>query len=273
MTQNAASKVEIEDREREFHDNWADTIDPATVMVDESFTGFTSPEGRWLMQQLGSDLRGKKVLELGAGAGEGSVWFAKCGADVTATDLSPGMLKVVEKVAALHNVPVTTTVASAYDLSQFAEGSFDIVYAANLLHHVDIEKTFAEVKRVLKTGGVGAFWDPVHYNPVINVYRKMAMAVRTEDEHPLKRSDIQLAKSMFSNVKTQFFWLSALVVFLKFYLVDRIQPSEDRYWKLILTKEAELTWLRPFMAFDRFLITLIPPLKWWCWNVAMIVRK
>lgn len=265
--------VTIDEREREFHDDWASQINPAAVPVVASFEGSTSPEGRWIIDQLG-DLHGKKVLELGSGAGEGAVYFATRGASVTATDISPGMLKVVLDVARHNGVSVETQVCSANDLSIFPPESFDVVYAANLLHHVDIEKCLEQVLKVLKPGGRAAFWDPVHYNPAINVYRKMAMAVRTEDEHPLKRADIALFKRMFKDVHTRFFWLSALIVFLKFYLVDRINPSSDRYWKLIIDREKTLKPLVvPLFGLDRLLTTIFPPIKWWCWNVAIVARK
>jgi len=261
------------EREQHFHDDWAATIRPEDVEVIKSFEGATSPEGKWIVSRLG-DLAGKKVLELGSGAGEGAVYFAVKGADVTATDLSPGMLSVVEKVAAHNGVTLATRVCSATDLSQFPDNSFDIVYGANVLHHVDIVPCLDEVRRVLKPGGHGAFWDPVQHNPAINIYRRMAADVRTPDEHPIRRSDMRLFRERFAEIETRFFWLSALVVFLRFYLIDRINPSEDRYWKLLVSRENELRgFVRPFFAIDRFLLAIMPIMGWWCWNIGVLVRK
>jgi len=79
------------------------------------------------------------------------VYFARLGANVVTGDLSSRMLEVVKKVAALQGTSVETAVCSAQDLSILPADSFDVVYAANLLHHVDIEKCLDEVKRVLKT--------------------------------------------------------------------------------------------------------------------------
>jgi len=59
------------------------------------------------------------------------------------------MLELVKKVAQKHNVKLETTQCSA-DNIPFEESSFDVVYAANLLHHVDIDKTLKESSRVLK---------------------------------------------------------------------------------------------------------------------------
>lgn len=74
-----------------------------------------------------------------------------------------------------------------------------------MLHHVNINDTAIEVKRVLKRGGICAATESLKYNPVINVYRYMASEVRTEDEHPLSCKDINNFKSIFNTVQINFF--------------------------------------------------------------------
>ena len=101
--------------EREFHDAWADTIDPRSVPVFGSFTASTAPEARWLLEEIG-ELRGRRVLELGSGAGEGAVYFAVRGANVLASDCSPRMLELAKEVAALNGTSLETIVCSAEDL-------------------------------------------------------------------------------------------------------------------------------------------------------------
>ncbi|MBF0311447.1 MAG: methyltransferase domain-containing protein [Magnetococcales bacterium] len=271
-TPDRAARETLE-REQSFHDAWADELDLKAVPVRETFTLSTSPEPQWLLSRMG-DLRGKRVMDLGCGAGEGAVYFALQGASVVAVDLSEGMLQKVQQVAALHGVTLETRQASADDLSAFEAESFDCVYGANLLHHVNIDATLAGVARVLKPGGMAAFWDPVEYNPAIQVYRRMATAVRTPDEHPLRRSDLALFSRYFQSVEKRFFWFTALLIFVKFYLIDGIHPSADRYWKRILSHEAEIRGLYRFLArMDRVLLAVLPFLGWWCWNMAVFVRK
>ncbi|MDZ4825897.1 MAG: class I SAM-dependent methyltransferase [Actinomycetota bacterium] len=262
-----------EEREAHFHDDWADDTDPDSVDVEAVWKGIGCPEVRWIGDQLG-DLRGKKVLDIGAGLGEASVRFALQGADVTSLDISPGMLKLGEKVAARYGVQTTTIVGSATDLSPFEDATFDVVYGANVLHHVEITECLDEVRRVLKPGGKAAFWDPVQYNPVINMYRKLASGVRTEDEHPLRRRDVKAFEVRFKHVETRGFWLTALLIFVRFFLVHRVHPSSERYWKLVIeTQDKHAKFLRTAHRIDAKILGVVPPFRWMCWNIAVVCER
>lgn len=259
-------------KEEHFHDAWADSINIDEVMVDESFEACTSPENRIILRKLG-DIKGKKLLDLGCGAGEAAVYFAKKGADVTAVDVSDGMLNMVKRVAERHNVNLQTKQSYSHKID-FNDETFDIVYAANLLHHVDIEKTIKEIHRVLKKDGVFVSWDPLAYNPIINIYRWIAIKVRTEDEHPLRWKDLRLFNKFFPHVNRKYFWLSTLTIFVIMAIIQKRNPNKERYWKVIID-EAERweRFYRPLELLDRIIMRVIPPLRLWCWNVVIIARR
>lgn len=258
--------------EEDFHDAWADALDPADVLVDESWTASTAPEHRWISAQLG-DLRGVRVLDIGCGAGEAAVWFAKQGARVTACDISSGFLRLVDRVAAAHGVTVRTAVVDADGLGLPAE-SFDVVYCGNLLHHVDLDRALRAACRCLRPGGRFVSWDPLRHNPVINVYRRLAAGVRTKDERPLSVRDLATFRRHFAEVRTGFFWLTTLWIFLRFYLVERVDPNADRYWKRIIREHARLAPLHARLeAWDRWLLARCPSLGRYCWNMAVCARK
>jgi hypothetical protein len=127
---------------------------------------------------------------------------------------------------------------------------------------------------VLKPGGRAAFWDPVKYNPAIEVYRRLAGAMRTEDEHPLRVRDFEAMQARFRHLEARGFWLSALLIFVRFWLVDRIQPSEDRYWKLVIERQDQhARFLRTAHRVDAFLLRWIRPLRWVSWNLAVVCEK
>ncbi len=262
---------EIQQREASFHDQWADSTPVEDVRVHACFEAPTALENQFILKSIGP-LHGKKLLDIGVGLGESSVYFALQGAEVTAVDISPAMVEKVISVARRHGVQLKGIV-SGEELNLAAD-EFDLIYIANTIHHVaDRAKLFAQMRRALRPGGRFFSIDPLAYNPVINVYRKMATQVRTMDEEPLTVQDVALARRFFVNVGHREFWIASLALFAKYYFIDHVHPNEDRYWKRILLEtDASLWWWKPLSRLDR-LLTRIPGLRWWAWNTVMWGEK
>ena len=271
-----SSKSELDSislsRERAHHDKWASQVETDNIDVDKFFEASTAPENRFILEKLG-DIRGKSILDLGCGIGESSVYFAKQGGICTAADYSPGMLEVAMKVAEKNGVSIKTAVTNAMDI-KMEDNSFDIVYAANLLHHVEPEKALMEIHRVLKPGGKACFWDPLKHNPIINIYRRMASEVRSEDEHPLDIKILDFIRSIFKEVEFDTFWLCTLWIFLRFYLIERVNPNDERYWKKIIYDEERIRNRYLFLEkIDKCLKKLIPFSRRYAWNIAVVATK
>ena len=263
---------ELLQRERSFHDRWAESIDVDGIRVSDYFEACTSPENRFILAHLG-DVNGKTLLDLGCGAGENSVYFSLKGARCTATDYSPGMVEKALKLAAANGVQIEGRTMNAMEI-EFPAGMFDIVYAANLLHHLpDPTTALREIHRVLKPGGKACFWDPLRHNPVINVYRRIAKEVRTEDEMPLDIGITKFVKSLFSETVYDTFWLTTLWIFLRFYLIERVDPNKERYWKKIIAESSRLEpTYRRLERLDR-LVKKAPFMKRFAWNIAVVATK
>ncbi|WP_307872599.1 class I SAM-dependent methyltransferase [Paractinoplanes ovalisporus] len=117
------------------------------------------PEGlREADARLLGDVRGKRVLELGAGAAAGARWLDGQGAEVTALDLSAGMLRHAREAGARTGVRVPLVQADALALP-FADSVFDIVCTAfgAIPFVADSGAAMREVARVLRTGGTWVF--------------------------------------------------------------------------------------------------------------------
>lgn len=259
-------------KEKIFHDEWAKTADLNAIDIKKSNEVCTAPEMRYITKKLGN-IDNKSLLDIGCGLGEASIYFAYLGADVTSSDLSPGMLEATSKLASLNHLKVKTHLSSAEDL-MLDKRKFDIIYAGNLLHHVNIEETIERIKFHVKDDGVFVSWDPIHYNPLINIYRKIAKDVRTPDEHPLKYKDIKTIKKNFNEVETKFFWLFTLIIFIIMAIFQGKNPNKERFWKVVVNDGEKWEWLyKPLEILDQIVLTLIPPLKWLCWNVVIIAKK
>ncbi|MBM0740838.1 class I SAM-dependent methyltransferase [Phormidium sp. CLA17] len=266
------SQNEILRKEQEFHDQWASIIDVDGIRVADYFEACTAPENRFILQQLGN-MNGKYLLDLGCGAGENSVYFSKLGAECVASDYSPGMVEVALKLAEKNSVQVRGKVINAMDID-FPDNTFDIVYASNLLHHIPNPKlTIQEMHRVLKPGGKACFWDPMKHNPVINIYRRMATDVRTEDETPLDFEIVNFVKSQFSHIDYDTFWIATLWIFLSFYLIEKVNPNDERYWKKIITEQKRLAPTYQRLENLDVMLKKIPGMKRMAWNLAVVATK
>jgi SAM-dependent methyltransferase len=261
-------------RERAFHDEWAEHTPLTEIRVLAAFENITAQENRFILSRMGN-LKGMRILDIGAGLGESAVYFALQGARVTANDISPAMLDRCVALGSSHGVSIATLQGSASDEFDFGESQFDIAYGANVLHHIGSIPPFLKaVKRALAPGGRFFFFDPLTYNPAIKVYRRLAADVRTEDERPLRFSDLNYFRALFTEVHHREFWLTTLFIFFKYFLFDRVDPNADRYWKRILKEDPDRIgrWFEPLQRLDQVLLRL-PPLQFLAWNMVIWGRK
>jgi len=257
--------------EEVFHDEWAASVDVTKINVHQMNEACTAPEMRYIRSTLG-DLSNRTLLDVGCGLGEAAVYFALLGAEVTATDISPGMCDAARRLAAANGVIIKTHVSAAEDLGLPADLKFDVIYTGNTLHHVDLAATMPLLLQHLKPDGTFVSWDPVAYNPVINLYRRRAMEVRTADEHPLRLRDIRAVRAHFRESHARWFWLSTLLIFCCMAIFQRRDPNKERYWKKVVEEADVWAWLyQPLERLDRVLL-LLPFLRPLCWNVVVVGR-
>jgi len=96
---------------------------------------------------------GKRVLEIGCGAGTDCLQFARAGADTYAVDLTERSVEITRKRLALNGLSANVRRGDAEALPH-EDNLFDLVYSWGVLHHTpNTEGAIAEVCRVLKPGG------------------------------------------------------------------------------------------------------------------------
>lgn len=207
-------------------------------------------------QVLLSDVEGKRVLEYGCGTGSKAYEIARLGGGVVGIDISPGSVEIARRKGIEEGLSesIDFRVMNAEQL-EFPDNSFDIICGTGILHHLDLERGYREILRVLKPGGYAVFIEPLGHNPLINMYRDRTPALRTPDEHPLLAGDLALAQGIFPRVDFRYFHVLSLgaTLFAKTPLFKPVYAISE--------------------FVDRLLMKAIPPYRKMAWIVVLTMRK
>ena len=103
--------------------------------------------------RLLGDLKGKRVLELGCGAAQCSIAFAKSGATAVGVDLSASQLARARQLCESEEVKVELRQGDMADLAFLRADSIDVAFSSYAFQYVeDLNRVFRQVHRVLKVG-------------------------------------------------------------------------------------------------------------------------
>ncbi len=102
-----------------------------------------------------------RILELGAGHGRDSTFFASNGIEVNALDYSTVAIELLEKIAKGRGLPIIPTLFDVKGPLYFQDNYFDAVYSHMLLNmRFSVEQLhfiLSEIRRVLKPRGLNFF--------------------------------------------------------------------------------------------------------------------
>lgn len=145
------------------------------------------------------DLRGKSVLELGAGSGAAIEWLDTSNA-YAGIDVSPGLLKIAKKRFEEADFQGAELYISDVENLPFRDASFDACLCILTLNFFkDVGKVFHEIHRLLKTGGVFYGCVPVPERNVRNSKIQGTLRSSEELEKMLNRHNFQFKNLPVNN--------------------------------------------------------------------------
>lgn len=208
---------------------------------------------RTFEQRLRALAPGADILEYGCGDCSYVARLSEWGGRVTAIDISDEAIAVARTLAAEGGFLEGTSFAcmNAEELS-FPDDSFDLIVGRAILHHLDLDKAYRSIARVLRPGGTAIFLEPLGHNPLINLYRNFTPHLRTVDEHPLMMRDLDQARRHFGGLKLDYFTLLSIGA--------------------LAFAKAPALWtpaLKALDALDAGLFRLAPAAGRWAWTVSM----
>jgi len=97
--------------------------------------------------------RGKKILEVGVGAGTDHLQFARAGCECFGVDLTQAAIDMTSERLAAYGLRSVLQRLDAEHLP-FGDAEFDLVYSWGVIHHSEHPETILEqIHRVLRPGG------------------------------------------------------------------------------------------------------------------------
>jgi len=240
-------------REMDFHDKTFSEDSRKSAAKFYSITHQTSKA--FYRDYLAGHCVGKRVLEYGCGPDSHALFIASKDGAVTGIDLSPVAISKNRDALKERSLSQASFSVMNAELLAFSDNSFDLICGNGILHHLELDRCFAELSRTLRPEGTAVFLEPLGHNPLINLYRRLTPGMRSVDEHPLLSADFIKASDYFGCVDISYFHLTSLlaVLFSGFSWFPRI--------------------VRQLNSLDQALFRRLPWVRKHAWAVAMVLSE
>ena len=259
--------------ESRFYDRYAEQLSPEQLAPQNVF-GPTCLENLYVLEQFG-DLRGKRVLDIGCGQGDTSVFFALGGAEVHAMDVSEKMVSVTTELARRHGVGDRMHAqACRVEDMRYTDDYFDLVFADGVLHHLDMPQAVPNIVRVMKRGGRGVFLEPQKGSIFSEIYRLFATDLRTTNERPLEQRDFDFLAGQFGRLKHREYHLVSLALFTMRFATLKLSGKAFPYWMdEVRQGKYHPQLLRRLQNVDEWAFRHFPSLRKYTWLTVIVTEK
>jgi 2-polyprenyl-3-methyl-5-hydroxy-6-metoxy-1,4-benzoquinol methylase len=194
MTAQDSSVVFWEKRHEKF--------EPFEVQLDDERCEFLRP----MLNENNNVLKGKKVLEVGAGNGIIGIYLAKYGATVTAIDNTQNSVHNILRMADYNGVLINAMLLDAMEIDKLKD-KYDYIVGRMVLHHIEpFDQFVPKMHQVLKNGGKGLFCENSSSNKLL-MFCRMTIVGRfgipkfgDDVEVPFQKREIEMIKKEFGSV-------------------------------------------------------------------------
>jgi len=239
-------------KELEFHDADRDTsriesLDKDTyekLYGNRKYYQATGLSSAYVDNWIRENARNRVFLDYACGNGGNAIKAEKWGATLAiGLDISRVSVENAKREAKKQAVDKDTYFIQAdAENTMLPDSSVDAIVCSGVLHHLDLSYAFAELRRILRPGGVILAVEALNYNPAVKLYRYLTPQMRTDWEkaHILSLQDIRFAKRFF-------------------------KVGEIRYWHIVSILAPYMMFALPALNWiDKFL-TRIPIVRLMAW--------
>lgn len=209
--------------ESQFHDRMRDSAQIATIGKDQYEEFFSNHRfyrtatlsRNYFFGWIQRHAPGKVVLDFACGDGDVALRAAAAGARLSiGIDISGVSIENARRAARERGLQDNTYfVRTDCENTGLPAGSVDLIVCAGVLHHLDVQRAFPELRRLLAPGGRVMAFEALDYNPLIKLYRNRNPHQRTEWEkaHILSLREVRLAQRYFRLGEVRYFHMASIL--------------------------------------------------------------
>lgn len=153
------------------------------------------------------------LLDFGCGPGDNSLRFWRAGFKVHGFDISEANINNCQNLFSKNKAAGNFLVSPAETLP-FDDEYFDVIVGIDILHHVDIERSMKEIRRILRPNGLAIFREPVEVSLLDKIRNTRLVKTFvpnhaslenhiTEDERKLNETDFKIILKEFPKTKIE----------------------------------------------------------------------
>jgi 2-polyprenyl-3-methyl-5-hydroxy-6-metoxy-1,4-benzoquinol methylase len=155
------------------------------------------------LEHFGGGVANCRLLDIGCGLGEASLFFADRGAQVVSIDNSDVAISALREYSSFHNI--TNLIPHLMDATKIGDiGPFDFIFGRFILHHIEPFDEFAPTLRAaLRPGGKAFFYENSAASSLLMWFRKNVVGRvwvpkhSDEEEYPLTPGEIRTLSKYF----------------------------------------------------------------------------
>jgi 2-polyprenyl-3-methyl-5-hydroxy-6-metoxy-1,4-benzoquinol methylase len=213
---------------------------------------------------LKENLPGKAVLDYGCGLGEWGTLMATEGANVTLLDLSTAAIRIGLRRARASGVAVRGVARDASDLSCFADGEFELVFACAALHHtLKYPAALEELCRVIRPGGKLLLVETYGNNRILNLLRRTHWITAGQPDEA--GEDIIIGQRELALLSTRFARLAVYPL--------NLLAMGKRFFRGHFDSRAARLAVPALEAIDRAVLGVCPSLSKYCGEAIIIAES